>query len=381
MSRRLLRGARRLPRTRARRRSRRRSAARARASPGRQQARPRRRGELQGGGRRLRGAERSASGAPSTTASATRACAPAATSRTSPTSRLATSSRRSSGAAIRSASIFGAAAAGPRAATTSRVEVDLTLDEVAHGVTQGGRGRAARHLHALPRQRRRAGHADRHLLRAARAPGQLQSAPRTAFGQLVRSQVCDQCEGEGKIAEQPCDTCAGAGPHAGDARACRSTCRPGSTTGSASASSGRGHAGARGGPSGDLYVLATVLPDPRFERHGRRPRHPGRRALHRRRAGTDRAGRRRSRATRTLELAPGTQPATVVRLRGRGLPSLARPAARRPARHRERDGAAQPQRRAARAAGAVRALGQRRELPGRATSGGLFDRIRHAFRG
>ena len=48
----------------------------------------------------------------------------------------------------------------------------------------------------------------------------------------------------------------------------RSTSRPGSPTGSGSGSAGRGHAGERGGPPGDLYVLVRVREDPRFVRDG-----------------------------------------------------------------------------------------------------------------
>ena len=82
-----------------------------------------------------------------------------------------------------------------------------------------------------------------------------------------------------------------------------------------------------------------------------------------------------------IELDAGTQPATVLRLRGRGLPALRGPRPRRPARGRQRDGPEQPDRRAARAAAAVRGVRERRDLPGRRAASGLFDRIRHAFRG
>src|SRR5687768_12808205 len=41
--------------------------------------------------------------------------------------------------------------------------------------------------------------------------GQLQAVSRTRFGQLVRTAVCDACDGEGRVPEQPCTTCAGNG--------------------------------------------------------------------------------------------------------------------------------------------------------------------------
>ena len=41
--------------------------------------------------------------------------------------------------------------------------------------------------------------------------GQLQAVSRTAFGQLVRSAVCDVCGGDGRVPRDPCETCGGDG--------------------------------------------------------------------------------------------------------------------------------------------------------------------------
>jgi molecular chaperone DnaJ len=83
----------------------------------------------------------------------------------------------------------------------------------------------------------------------------------------------------------------------------------------------RGHAGERGGPSGDLYILVRVRPDERFLRDGNDlvtvVDLPATAAA----LGT-------SVTVPTLdgeapiEIEPGTQPGTVVTLRGKGMPSL-----------------------------------------------------------
>ena len=52
------------------------------------------------------------------------------------------------------------------------------------------------------------------------------------------------------------------------ARASRSTSRAGIADGQRIRVSGRGHAGERGGPPGDLYVVVRVLEDERFLRDG-----------------------------------------------------------------------------------------------------------------
>ena len=41
--------------------------------------------------------------------------------------------------------------------------------------------------------------------------GQLQAVSRTAFGQLVRSAICDTCGGDGRIPREPCEECRGEG--------------------------------------------------------------------------------------------------------------------------------------------------------------------------
>ena len=123
-----------------------------------------------------------------TTATGTRACAAAATRRTSTASaRSRTSSRRSSAAAP-FGELFGGGGARRRRVQGGdiAVAVEITLAEAA--ARRHGRGllRGGRALRALPRQRRRAGHADRDLRHAAGAPGQLRAVDAHAFGQLVR---------------------------------------------------------------------------------------------------------------------------------------------------------------------------------------------------
>ena len=97
--------------------------------------------------------------------------------------------------------------------------------------------------------------------------GQLQRVARTAFGQMVRTQLCDVCGGEGRIPEQPCATCHGRGMVAGE-RNVALDIPAGISDGQRIRLSGRGHAGERGGPSGDLYVVVRVREDERFLRDG-----------------------------------------------------------------------------------------------------------------
>jgi molecular chaperone DnaJ len=96
--------------------------------------------------------------------------------------------------------------------------------------------------------------------------GQLRVVSRTPFGQVVRAAVCDVCHGDGKVAETPCHECRGRGRKV--ERVTVSVDVPaGIDDGQRIRITGRGHAGERGGPAGDLYVQIRVKEDPRFVRH------------------------------------------------------------------------------------------------------------------
>jgi molecular chaperone DnaJ len=95
--------------------------------------------------------------------------------------------------------------------------------------------------------------------------GQLQAVSRTAFGQLVRTALCDRCGGDGRVPEQPCTVCSGDGKLA-ESRTLGVQIPAGIADGQRIRLSGRGHAGDRGGPNGDLYVVVRVREDERFVR-------------------------------------------------------------------------------------------------------------------
>src|SRR4051812_44724871 len=93
--------------------------------------------------------------------------------------------------------------------------------------------------------------------------GQIQAVQRTRFGQMVRTALCDKCGGDGRIAETPCHTCSGRGMVAAQRRV-KVDVPAGIEDGQRLRVTGRGHAGERGGPAGDLYVVVRVKEDERF---------------------------------------------------------------------------------------------------------------------
>ncbi len=95
--------------------------------------------------------------------------------------------------------------------------------------------------------------------------GQLQAVSRTPFGQVMRTTVCDRCQGDGRVPTKPCRECRGRGRKAEQVELTVDV-PAGIADGQRIRVAGRGHAGERGGPPGDLYLELRVREDPRFMR-------------------------------------------------------------------------------------------------------------------
>jgi molecular chaperone DnaJ len=83
----------------------------------------------------------------------------------------------------------------------------------------------------------------------------------------MRQTACDVCGGDGRVASEPCERCDGRGREV-RRRTLRVDVPAGIADGQRIRLSGRGHAGERGGPPGDLYVLVRIAADERFLRDG-----------------------------------------------------------------------------------------------------------------
>jgi molecular chaperone DnaJ len=152
--------------------------------------------------------------------------------------------------------------------------------------------------------------------------GQLRVATRTAFGQLVRTQACDVCGGDGKIPETPCSVCGGRA-RVPQTRKLTVDIPAGIADEQRIRLTGRGHAGDRGGPAGDLYVLVRVAADPRFMRDGNDLVHVLDVAAPSAALGATVLVPTLS-GDEELKIPAGTQPGAVFTLRGKGMPSLRR---------------------------------------------------------
>lgn len=78
---------------------------------------------------------------------------------------------------------------------------------------------------------------------------------------------CSRCRGTGKIIHQPCPDCHGQGQVRKN-RKLKVRIPAGIDDGQTISMRGEGNGGLNGGPSGDLLINISVLPDPRFQREG-----------------------------------------------------------------------------------------------------------------
>ena len=150
--------------------------------------------------------------------------------------------------------------------------------------------------------------------------GQVVQTVNSIFGRIQQQTVCTKCTGSGKIPETPCKRCSGEGRYRGTEDITISI-PAGIADGQTLKVEGRGDAGLRNGPAGDLYVHIAVRPDPRFERDGNDIR--SQTAIH---ALDAILGRELEVETvhgpMTLQIPEGMQPGQVFRLKGKGMPIL-----------------------------------------------------------
>jgi molecular chaperone DnaJ len=150
--------------------------------------------------------------------------------------------------------------------------------------------------------------------------GEVRQVRRSMLGQIITAAPCNACSGTGQIVPNPCETCRGVGRVDGS-RTIDVDVPAGIEEGQRLRLTGRGPAGPRGGPAGDLYVVVRVASHPTLERRGDElwahvPVSIVQATLgtHVELATLD--------GPHDLEVPPGTQHGTYIRVRGLGVTRL-----------------------------------------------------------
>ncbi len=152
--------------------------------------------------------------------------------------------------------------------------------------------------------------------------GQVRRVQRSIFGSFVNVTTCPVCRGKGETIPIPCRRCDGTA-RAYATRRLQVTIPAGVDNGTQIRLAGEGEPGEQGGPSGNLFVALEVEPHPHFRRRGND-------LLLELSINVAQAALGAQVTVPTLEgeeqieVSPGTQMGTILRLRGRGVPRLRR---------------------------------------------------------
>jgi molecular chaperone DnaJ len=155
---------------------------------------------------------------------------------------------------------------GARRGQDVRVDVTLTLEEVASGVRRTVEVPVQEACAACGGSGAEPG-AGAQTCPTCGGAGELRRVQRSMLGQMMTVSPCPTCSGEGRVIDAVCATCRGRGQQKA-VREIEVDIPAGISTGDYITLRGRGSVGARGGPAGDVLVVLTVEEDPRFVREG-----------------------------------------------------------------------------------------------------------------
>jgi molecular chaperone DnaJ len=150
--------------------------------------------------------------------------------------------------------------------------------------------------------------------------GEVRRVRQSILGQMVTAGPCPTCSGTGQQILSPCRDCAGQGRRV-QTRSLTVEVPAGVNEGATLRVPGRGAAGPRGGPPGDLYVHLRVKSHPTLSREDDRLLATVHVAFTQAALGTE-VDLETLDGTERLVIPPGTQSGRDIRLRGKGVPHL-----------------------------------------------------------
>ncbi|MFW6149962.1 MAG: molecular chaperone DnaJ [Chloroflexota bacterium] len=219
-------------------------------------------------------------------------------------------------------SLFGGRRGGGRRrrrAADLKYQVDVDLEELAFG---------AEKTIQLPRRRlcsecngtgaRSGGLVD---CDKCRGSGQFVHEQRTGYGVFRQISVCPACGGTGKVVKDRCEACGGTGVIEETQELIVPIPR-GAETGQAVRIEGQGEAGEGGVEPGDLYVVLNTKRHPVFERHGDDIYMMEEIGFAEAALGAQLEDVPGLDGRHTLEVPPGTQSGSTLRIPGAGMPRL-----------------------------------------------------------
>jgi molecular chaperone DnaJ len=211
---------------------------------------------------------------------------------------------------------------GPRHGTDVGSTVSLTLADAAVGASREIEFRAPGTCDRCDGIGAEPGH-DPVTCSTCRGAGSVQVARDSFLGRIMTVAPCSQCRGKGQTIDHPCTQCEGGGLVTVD-RSVTVDIPAGVEDGTRLRLSGRGGAGERGAPSGDVYVEIGVKHDERFDRVGDELHHRVEIGISEAVFGLTVEVPVIDDDAESIGIPAGTQPETVYRLAKKGMPRLRR---------------------------------------------------------
>ncbi len=200
-----------------------------------------------------------------------------------------------------------------------RVKVKLTLEEIAHGVEKKIKVNKYVSCSTCNGSGSKGG-TSFNTCSTCHGTGHVTRVTNTFLGQMQTSSTCPACGGEGQVIVNKCPVCAGDGIVKGE-EVITMKIPAGVEDGMQLSMSGKGNNGARNGVPGDLIILIEEQENEYFERDGKNLLYDAFISFTEASLGGNIDvptidGKAR------IKITPGTQAGKVLRLKGKGLPSL-----------------------------------------------------------
>ncbi len=199
-----------------------------------------------------------------------------------------------------------------------RLRVELTLEEIVSGCTKKFKVKndiVCEHCHGTGSED---GQTD--TCPTCHGTGYVVRTQQSLFGMVQSQSVCPDCQGEGIVIKHKCKECHGEGIKAGE-NIVEVKFPAGLADGMVLTLEGKGGAGRRGGVAGDLQIIIQEKPHSTFVRDGNN-------LVYNLLLSIPQAALGGSVEVPTIDgkakinITPGTQPGTVLRLRGKGIPEV-----------------------------------------------------------
>ncbi len=213
----------------------------------------------------------------------------------------------------------GGSRSGPRRGENVRIGLDIEFEEAAFGVKKDISVSRVEHCPDCEGTGCAEGTTPE-VCSDCRGTGTVRVSQRSPFGMIQTQAACSKCSGSGKIIHQACSKCKGKGNVRRTAKISVNI-PAGIDNGQTVSMRGQGNAGRDGGPVGDLLITVSVRRSPHFKRDGNS-------VLSEATVSFTQAVLGAEITVKTLDgeakfnVPEGTQPGTVLRMRGMGIPYL-----------------------------------------------------------